>query len=288
MTIKFFGQYLLERGAISVDLLLKAVDLQESVNLRFGESALALKLITESDLKRILKAQRVEDLMFGEMALQLGILKKEQIEQILMEQQRGRLRIGEALVRVGALRAGELHRLLEEFSMDQGLDSISRTVIPSGVRHPEIWEFCADLSAKMFLRMVGAQCRVGACVLVDRLPKSDFVAGITLTGMVSASYHLTVSDPLRNRIAGAVLMDEDVTGEPEELLEDAVLEFANIVCGNVAAKASQYGKNVEILPPFLLRPGSEGIPVPAKSYGLFFPLHLPDGERAEVTLFVKR
>jgi len=288
MTIKFFGQYLLDRGAISVELLLKAVDLQESVNLRFGETALALKLITESDLKRILKAQRAEDLMFGDMALQLGILKKEQVEQILMEQQRSRLRIGEALVRVGALTTGELHRLLEEFSMDQGLDSISRTVIPSAVLHPEIWEFCIDLSAKMFMRMVGAQCRVGDCVLVDRLAGSDFVAGIKLTGMVSASYHLTVSEPLRNRIAGALLMDEDVTGEPAELLEDAVLEFVNIICGNVAAKASQYGKTVEILPPFLLRPESDGLPVPAQSYGLFFPLHLPDGERAEVTLFVKR
>lgn len=271
-----------------MELLLKAVDLQDAVNLKFGATALELKFITESELKRVHNAQRIEDLMFGDMAIKLGILNQEQIGQVLKQQQKTHLRIGEALVRVGALSADDLSHLLEEFRIDQALYTTSQTTIPSGVLHPEVWEFCADLSAKMFLRIVGVQCQVGECVLVDRLPGSDFVAGIALAGMVSASYHLAVSDLLRNRIARALLMEDDVSGEPDEVLEDTVLEFANIVCGNVAAKASQYGKSVEILPPFPLRPGREGIEVPLESYGLFFPLHLADGELAELTLFVRR
>lgn len=288
MTIKFFGQYLLDRRAVSAQLLLRAVELQESVNLKFGETALALKLISEGDLKRICDLQRSEDLRLGELALKLGLLSEEEIGQVLMQQQRSHLPIGEALVRTGALEACELPRLLEEFRLDQGLYSISPTVIPPGVLHPEVWEFCADLSGKMLLRIAGMQCRVGACALVERLAGDAFVAGVALGGMVSARYHLSVSEGVRNRIAGALLMEQDLAGEPEELLEDTLLEFANIVCGNVAAKASQYGKAVEILPPFALRPGGEGLAVPEQSLGLFFPLHLADGERAELTLFVKR
>jgi len=288
MNIKFFGQYLLDRGAVSVEQLLKAVELQESVNLKFGQTALALKLFSESDLTRIHEAQRSEDLKFGDLAQKLGILDQAQVGQILVQQQRYHLRIGDALVRTGALDAEELPGLLEEFRNSQALYSTSQTEIPRGVLHPEIWEFCADLSAKMFLRVAGVECRVGECSLVERVPAAPLVAAVVLAGSVSATYHLGVSQQVRDRIARALLMADDLEGESLELLEDTVLEFANVVCGNVAAKACQYGKEVEILPPFALKPGSEGVAVPAQSHGLFFPLHLADGGRAELTIFVKR
>ncbi len=140
----------------------------------------------------------------------------------------------------------------------------------------------------MFLRVVGVQCHVGECTLVDRAPGETLVAGIDLRGEVSARYLLGVSGELRDRIAMAVLMEKDVSGEPEDVLEDTVLEYVNIVCGNVAAKAGQSGTAVEIEPPFALNPGAEGIPTPADSYGLFFQLAMSTGERAELTLFVKR
>jgi CheY-specific phosphatase CheX len=288
MAVKFFGQFLLERGAVSRERLIKAVELQDSVNLKFGETALAIKLIDDKDLKRIHDAQRSEDLLFGDMAVKLGILSQEQIAQILDHQQKTHLRIGEALVRVGALSAEELPHLLEEFRVDQAAYATERILVPPGVSHPEIWEICADLSAKMFTRIVGVFCRVGECALVDRLPGEALVAGIELSGDVTARYHLAVSDALRERVAKAILMEEDVAGETEAVLDDTVLEFVNIVCGNVAAKSAQRGTQIEILPPLALRPGAEGVAVPAESYGLFFPLHLADGERAELTLFVKR
>ena len=288
MAVKFFGQFLLEKGTVTSDLLLKAVDLQDSINLKFGEMALELKLVTESDVKRIHHAQRSEDLLFGDMAVKLGILTGEQIGQILEQQKKTHLRIGEALVRVGALSAEELPLRLEEFRVDQAPYVTAQIVIPAGVSHPEVWEICADLSAKMFQRMVGMPCHVGECVLVDQLAQGAFVAGIDLLGVASARYYLAVSEQLRNRIARAVLTEEDVTGEPEEVLEDTVLEFINIVCGNVAAKAAQRGIELAILPPFNVQTGADGVKVPVGSYGLCFPLHLADGERAELTLFVKK
>lgn len=288
MAVKFFGQYLLERGAVSTDLLLKAIELQDSINHKLGETALALKLITEKDVNRIHDAQRGEDLMFGDMAVKLGILSQQQLGQILTHQQKTHLRIGEALVQVGAFSAADLARHLEQFALDQAKYATAETLIPSGVSHPEVWEICADLTVKMFMRVVGVQCQVGECVLVDRVPGDVLLAGIDLGGEVSARYLLGVSGQLRDRIARAVLLELDLTGEPEAVLEDTVLEFVNIVCGNVAAKAAQGAKEVGIQPPFALHPGAEGIPVPADSYGLFFPLVMATGERAELTLLVKR
>ena len=288
MAVKFFGQYLLERGAVTTDLLLKAIELQDSINLKLGDMALAIKMVTQDEVKRIHDAQRGEDLMFGELAVKLGILNQGQLEEILQQQQKNHLRIGEALVRVSAFSDEQLLRYLEDFRADQARYATDRTSIPSGIPTPEVWKICADLSAKMFMRVVGVQCQVGECVLVDRAPGGALVAGIDLVGDVSARYLLGVSTQLRERIAKAVLLEEDVTRESEEVLDDTVLEFVNIICGNVAAKAAQSGTAVDIKPPAAFHPGAEGIPVPAGSYGLLFQLVTAIGERAEITLFVKR
>lgn len=288
MAVKFFGQYLLERGLVTTDLLLKSIELQDSVNLKLGETALAIKLVTDNDVKRIHDAQRGEDLMFGDMAVKLGILTQEQLGQILDHQHRTHLRIGEALVRVNAFSSDQLERYLVDFKADQAKYTTSRTLIPAGIPTPEVWDICADLSVKMFMRIVGVQCHVGDCVLVDRAPGEVLIAGIDLTGEVSARYLLGVSAELRSQVACAVLMEKDVSGESEEVLDDTVLEYVNIVCGNVAAKAAHLGTAVDINPPFAFRPGAEGIAVPSDHYGLFFPLVMASGERAELTLFVKR
>jgi len=288
MAVKFFGQYLLERGAVTTDLLLKAIALQDSINLKLGETALAIKMITPSDVKRIHDAQRTEDLMFGDMAVKLGILTEGQLGEILDHQQRTHLRIGEALVRVGAFDHDQLNLHLEGFRADQAKYATTRTLIPAGIAHPEIWEISADLTAKMFVRMVGLQCHLGDCTLVERVPGGALIAGIDLNGDVSARYLLGVSDELRAKIACSILMESDVSDEPEEVLDDTVLEYVNIVCGNVAAKAAPAGTVVDIEPPFCLRPGEEGIPVPADCYGLHFQLVMATGESASLTLFVKR
>lgn len=288
MAVKFFGQFLLEKGAVTREALLKAVELQESVNLKFGETAMAMKLLTEKDIRRIHDAQRSEDLMLGDMAVKLGILTREQISQVLDHQQKSHLRIGEALVRVGGLLAAELPRYLDEFRTDQERYATGQLVIPSEVPNIPVWEICADLTVKMFVRVVGVQCRLGDCLLVNQLAGGSFVAAMDLTGAVAARFHLSVSPALREKVARGVLMEEDVSGESDEVLDDTVVEFVNIVCGNVAAKAAQQGTEVEILPPLSLRPGAEGVAVPPGEFGVLFPIHMADGERADLTLFVKR
>jgi CheY-specific phosphatase CheX len=265
-----------------------AIELQDSINLKLGETALAIEMVTQDDVKRIHDAQRGEDLMFGDMAVKLGILNQVQLREILKHQQKNHLRLGEALVRVSAFSDQQLQVYLEDFRTDQSRYKTEQTPIPSGIPTPKVWNICADLSAKMFMRVIGIQCQVGECLLVDRAPGGAVVAGIDLAGDVSARYLLGVSAQLREAIAKALLLEEDVTRESEEVLDDTVLEFVNIICGNVAAKAAQEGTAVDIKPPFALHPGAEGIPVPPDSYGLLFQLATATGDRAEVTLFVRR
>ncbi len=286
MAVKFFGQFMVEKGVVSREGLLKAIELQESINLKLGEMALSMGLVTEADIKRIHEGQRFEDLRFGDMAVKLGILTKDHLEQVLTKQKNNHLYIGEALIKVGALKAADLPRYLEEFKADQAPYMIDRVAIPEGVPDCDVWEISADLTYKMFTRIVGLTFRPGQCQLVNRIDRNDVIVAIDLTGHVNARYMLSVSYGVRELIARAILQEDDVTNEPEEVLNDTVMEFMNIVCGNIAAKAAQLGKIIEIDPPEIIDVGGTGgLDLPAGGTGLKFPLYVAD-EQVEIGIFL--
>ncbi|MEJ2201287.1 MAG: hypothetical protein P8X63_09800 [Desulfuromonadaceae bacterium] len=151
MAVKFFGQFLLEKGVVGQKALLQAIDLQETTNLKFGATALSMGLLTVEAFERIHDAQRVDDLKFGDMAVKLGILTEEQVKQVLTRQKNNHLYIGEALVRIGALNADELKQYLDEFKTDQAPYVVDKVVIPAGVPQANICEIIADLKNKLQL-----------------------------------------------------------------------------------------------------------------------------------------
>jgi CheY-specific phosphatase CheX len=72
------------------------------------------------------------------------------------------------------------------------------------------------------------------------------------------------------------------------MLEDTLMEFVNVVCGNIAAKASQSGKIVNINPPVTVKPDNAGLAVPAGFTGLCFPILVNEGETMQLILFVRK
>ena len=286
MAVKFFGQFLIEKGAVTRTELLKAIDLQERTNLKFGELVVEMGMMTAVDIARVNEAQRHEDMHFGDMAVKLGILTEDQVQQVLTRQRNNHLYIGEALVQVGALQPDEVEKYLKEFKEDQLAYIAEKIEIPAGVPHPPIWEMVADLTYKMLTRVAGISFRPGPCAVVEKLPQRPIIAEMGFSGSVSACYVLSVSENLRSMVAKAILDEESVDNEPIEVLDDSVKEFINIVCGNISAKASQLGHSINITTPEL-RNGNDGnLEVPADHTGLMFPIYLSDGEVFELTIFV--
>jgi CheY-specific phosphatase CheX len=66
------------------------------------------------------------------------------------------------------------------------------------------------------------------------------------------------------------------------------MEFANVVCGNIAAKASQSGKVVNINPPVALHPPVSGLLIPSGKTALCFPIHIGEGDKMEMVLFLPK
>lgn len=287
MAVKFFGQFLVELGAVNREQLLEAVDLQERVNLKFGEMALSMKLITEADIERVHAAQRSEDLRFGDMAVKLGIISDDEMKQVLTKQKNTHLYIGEALVQIGAITAEELPGLLQAFKDDQAQYVTEKVLIPEGFPFPDLCEVTADLTYKMLTRVAGLSYRAGHCAVTGSIATNDVMASIDFTGQFGFTYLLCVSNATRDAMARAILVEEDVSGESIEVLEDSVMEFINIVAGNVAAKAAQLGKSTDLLPPVIVKPEGPGYDIPEGQVGLLFPIYLSDGEHAELVIILK-
>lgn len=286
MAVKFFGQYLIEQGVITHSALLEAIKLQDATNRKIGEVVAEMGLMSQADIARVHQAQRNEDVRFGDKAVEMGFLSEEQLQQALTRQRNSHLYIGEALVKTGGLKEEQLGEYLERFKKDQQPYLVDKVEIPAEVVNQPVWEMVADLTYKMLSRVANMEIRPGSCQLIDKLPARTMVAEIGFSGHISARYLLSVSPNSRAIIARAILQDEDIDNEPGEVLDDSVMEFINIVCGNIAAKAAQFGYQVEIAPPGLNPAAPDGIAVPDGHTGLMFPIYLSDGEIFELAIFI--
>ncbi len=288
MAVKFFGQFLVEQDLISAADLLKAIELQESTNRKIGELVCDLGLMTPGQVDQVHQVQRHEDIRFGDKAIELGFLTEEQLQQALTLQRNSHLYIGEALVKTGAFAEKELDDYLERFHRDQQPYRTGKIELPDEVGHQPVWELVADLTYKMLIRVANINYHPDNCRLVDQLPPRPLVAQIHFNGDLDAQYLLSASPNSRRLIARSILQQEDIDDETTEILDDAVLEFANIACGNIAAKAAQFGFQLDITPPAIHPQATTGICVPDDHIGLLFPIHMSDGEQFELAIFFRQ
>jgi CheY-specific phosphatase CheX len=204
---------------------------------------------------------------------------------ILGEQKRRHLYIGEAVVAVGGLTTEGLERYLQEFKDDQAKYATDKVIIPTGVEHSDQWEMMSDLTYKMLTRVARVTFHSEACTLIDTLPSFPVIASMDIFGDISVKYLFGCTEGLQNKIAQAILGSDDVSKEPKEVLDDTVMEFVNVVCGNIVAKAVQLGKKTDISPPQLLDPQAL-IEIQNNETGLLFPIYLAEGDKGALILIV--
>jgi len=288
MAVKFFGQFLVENSIVSREALLKAIELQDQKNLKFGEMAISTGYVTKEEIDRAHNLQMSKDMKLGDLLVELGILTLNQLSDIITRQQNTHLYVGEALVQIGALSNDQLQDQLAAFKLDQARYVSERIELPAGIADSLVWEMTADLTYKMITRVLGLPFRPGKCQTVEIVGSNFMMAALDLVGDVEARYIVSVSAGVQKEIAKAILREVSVDNESVEVLEDTVMEFANVVCGNVAAKASQMGTVMNINPPVTIHPPATGLQVPSDSIALSFPIYIGENDRMEMVLFIKK
>ena len=85
MAARFFGQYLIEAGAISAAQLREALDLIESDYEKIGELAVKHGYLEKEDVNRLHREQRYIDSPLGQLAIERGLMTEVQLDKLLTE-----------------------------------------------------------------------------------------------------------------------------------------------------------------------------------------------------------
>jgi len=283
MSVKFFGQFLLERKKITADQLLQAVRYQESKNLKFGDYARKLGYLTAQDVRKLNSEQRRSDMLIGELSVKLGMLSRPQVDEVLTMQKNDHVLLGEALVALGSLNEADIARELLAFGEDQKQYAMGNIPVPTGVGDAETLRSMADLTLKMFRRVAKIDVKIGESMFVDKGPGPKFaVAAVHFMADKKFAYVLAASRDVALPIATGII-GLDASSESDAMLLDSVKEFCNIVCGNVIAGLARRGKRVDISPPETLTPQRGEYAAFYGAKAVAFPLANTTGE---MTLYI--
>ncbi len=251
MSVKFFGQFLLERNRITVAQLLEAAAYQESRNLNFGDCARKLGYLDAGAVRKLNEEQKRTDMRIGELALKMGLLNRSQVDEVLTVQKNDHILLGEVLAQKGFIEQDVLRKELLAFSEDQKKYTMGNVPVPAGINDAETVRSMVDLTQKLLLRIARVEVKLEVPSMVEKGPGKQFaLVMIEFRGGTRFSYVLAVSREAALPIATGVI-GLNAQGEPDSMLRDSVKEFSNIVCGNVIARMAQKGKTVDISPPTL-------------------------------------
>jgi hypothetical protein len=108
-----FGEFLVNRGVVTEDQILKALDYQRKNRLPIGTVAIMEKFLSIKNVYVILNKQvEKPGKMFGQIAVELGLITGEELLKILELQKEKNPNLGEILVEQGVLDKEQLFEVL--------------------------------------------------------------------------------------------------------------------------------------------------------------------------------
>lgn len=134
-----FGLYLKQRGIISCEQLVAAIETQLRSLTRIGQLALEEGLLSPRDVFDVLRAQSESPhKRFGEVAIELGLISRDELLKLLVIQAGRRPQVADVLVHQGVLTEEQKRRALAEFR-DLRAKQRAASLIQSKIS-PALWQ----------------------------------------------------------------------------------------------------------------------------------------------------
>ena len=241
MSVKFFGQFLIECGDLDGGQVREALELMDECNRSLGEIAVASEMLCEEDADRVNLAQRGVDRPFGDLAVEMGLLSAEQLVTCLRLQRKSHLMIGEALVKLGHLAPDRLAQMLDAFKTDQAPYRIgSERELPDPLANNRIAPYVLDLLPKLALRMARVTVKVGLPQVFAEAPPFPFRISLPVHGHRGLEITL-IGDRAFCRKLAAGIAGQRESAVDDDLVTDGVGEFLNVLCGNAMSALERDG-----------------------------------------------
>ncbi len=248
MSVKFFGQFLIEQGEIDAAQLREALACMDTQNKPMGEIAVEAGYLTRDDADRINLEQRRSDRPFGELACELGMLSEAQVSGVIATQQKSRVQIGAVLVELGSVEIDRLPQLLDEFKADQAPYETQARTLPGELADNPVAHLVLDLMPKLCLRIAKMRVKAGFGLPLSKLASSSFNVALRMEGSPGLQVTLLADEPFARTLAAATArIDEGKLDH--DFIYDGLGEFLNVLCGNVAAVLERDDVYVSLGPP---------------------------------------
>lgn len=115
-----FGLYLKKKGIISAEQLVAALEVQLTTIPRIGQLALEEGIISPRDIFNVLQAQRhAPDVRFGDLAIEMGLMTRDELMRLLMIQADRKRPLADVFVAGGLLSEQLVSQQLAEFRQVQ-------------------------------------------------------------------------------------------------------------------------------------------------------------------------
>ena len=274
MAVKFFGQYLVEKQVVLAEQIREAIEYQERTNITFEDLAVEMGMVQPAEVVRARKQQQKEPLSIDDTLVRMGYMTTFQREAVLNRQRGRHVYLGQALVELGHLSHETVEEYLATFEAEQAIYRTDDVRLPAGVPQHEFCQIAADLAFKMATLVAWIKHRPDDARIVTKFDGRDFIVSMSFVGDVSAMFVVSASRAAALQVTRALLNSEDAEKASDEVLLDAVKEFANVICGSVVAKATRgNNRKVEIVPPDEYPVEEDRIVhVPEDMVGVFLPL----------------
>ena len=250
MSVKFFGQYLIESGEIDASQLREALALMRKQNRTLGEITIQQAFLSRAQATLVNRRQRTDDHPFGELALALGLLTRDELDNVLAIQKETHLLLGEALVQLGHVAERLLEPLLADFKADQAPYTGAGTPLPDALGDDGLAPIVVDLLPRLCLRIAGLHAKMAPGFPLDRCPPFPFRASVVARTQQGLSISLLGDRRFAGAVAGGT-REVDVEARRDAFIQDGLGEFMNIVVGSAVSVYESRGHRTRIEPPVL-------------------------------------
>lgn len=251
MATKFFGQFLLEKGAITRDALLQAVNCQAGIRQPLCTLAIEEGCLSKAQLQKLDEEHRQSTREFIEIAMKTGVLSFDQVETLSEKKSEKWMFLGEALVRTNALDLVRLDELLREYRKGQPPAEAPSAAPLDSLPEKELVSSFVSTTVELFLHYTKETVEVLSAGQANIKPDDiTYMFAQKVTGEKTFCFALALPEDL-TLVIGSQMLQEKTT-EINPLLLDAVAEFVNVVIGHGCTKLNIKNIQVSAEPPQIM------------------------------------
>lgn len=285
MFSQYFGNYLLNKGLITLEQLKDVMIIEKSVHLKIGILAVNSGYLNAYQVAEIHVLQAKMDKKFGEIAIEKGYITISQLESVLSEQQHGHLMLGQALIDRNYMTLNEVEVALNNYKKDYDLSDIQLKAIEDGnideivsafvnfetIRDVNTFKSYISLFTRNIIRFIDEDIRIEKLKL-NRKYVSHLIATQSISGEKNLLTYLDAKEDVFLKIASKYAGEE--IKEVNQLAIESFGEFLNLNNGIFTVNMSNEGVELDIAPQEI----SEGKELTNLSEAIGVTFYLPYGE----------